>query len=97
MFTSSSTIVQRLWNYCNVLRDERLGQAILRQAFEGKLVPQDPSDEPAGVLLERIRAQRESVSNEAQSARRFKKVVPTQTDAQERVGRLEQCSFLLND
>lgn len=33
-------------------------QNILRAAFSGQLVPQDPSDEPASVLLERIRAQR---------------------------------------
>ena len=35
-----------------------LRQAILKRAFEGKLVPQDPSDESATVLLERIRAAR---------------------------------------
>ncbi len=33
-------------------------QNILRAAFSGQLVPQDPNDEPAGVLLERIRATR---------------------------------------
>ena len=39
----------------NLKRIARLRQAILKRAFEGKLVPQDPSDEPATVLMERIR------------------------------------------
>jgi type I restriction enzyme, S subunit len=39
-------------------RAARLRQSILKQAFEGKLVPQDPNDKPASVLLERIRAER---------------------------------------
>lgn len=37
---------------------DHLEQAILTKAFRGELVPQDPSDEPAAVLLERIRAAR---------------------------------------
>jgi type I restriction enzyme S subunit len=39
-------------------RSAALRRSILEQAFSGKLVPQDPSDEPASVLLERIAAER---------------------------------------
>jgi type I restriction enzyme S subunit len=43
---------------CAQARAVTLRQAILKKAFEGKLVPQDPNDEPASVLLQRIRAAR---------------------------------------
>ncbi|MCG9915539.1 MAG: restriction endonuclease subunit S [Phenylobacterium sp.] len=37
---------------------DRLDQAVLAKAFRGELVPQDPTDEPASILLDRIRAER---------------------------------------
>lgn len=40
-----------------------LRQSILKSAFEGRLVPQDPADEPAAVLLDRIRAERAAERN----------------------------------
>jgi type I restriction enzyme S subunit len=39
-------------------QSERLRQCVLKTAFEGKLVPQDPNDEPAEKLLGRIKAER---------------------------------------
>ena len=37
---------------------EALRQSILKKAFSGQLVPQDPNEEPASVLLERIQAEK---------------------------------------
>ena len=43
----------------NLQKSEALRQSILKQAFAGELVPQDPSDEPASALLARLRAEAE--------------------------------------
>jgi type I restriction enzyme, S subunit len=51
----------------------RLNQSILAKAFRGELVPQDPDDEPASVLLERIRAEREKLNNGKQKSQRTSK------------------------
>ena len=44
----------------NLDKAEQLKQSILKKAFEGRLVPQDPNDEPASVLLEKIKAERKN-------------------------------------
>lgn len=46
-----------------------LRQSILRHAFTGQLVPQDPNDEPASELLKRIAAEREGRAREAAAAK----------------------------
>jgi type I restriction enzyme S subunit len=59
----------------NLKRAGRLRQAVLKRAFEGRLVPQDPNDEPACLLLERIRAAREGAGgkNNRKSSRQQKR------------------------
>lgn len=52
---------------------DALRQSILKKAFSGQLVPQNPSDEPASVLLERIRAQREKISKNNRSRNKKRK------------------------
>lgn len=44
------------WCETELARSVALRQSILKQAFSGRLVPQDPTDEPASALLARIRA-----------------------------------------
>jgi type I restriction enzyme S subunit len=51
-------------------RDDVMRQSILSTAFSGKLVPQDLNDEPASVLLERIRAERAAKPRPTRGRRR---------------------------
>jgi len=48
---------------------EKLKKSILQYAIEGKLVKQDPNDEPASVLLERIKAEKEKLIKEGKIKR----------------------------
>ena len=48
---------------------KKLRQKILDLAIRGKLVPQDPKDEPASLLLERIRAEKERLIAEGKIKR----------------------------
>lgn len=52
-------------------------QAILAKAFRGELVVQNPNDEPAKELLERIQAEREGKVDSNKSAQKFEQVVTT--------------------
>ncbi len=60
----------------NLAKADALRQSILKKAFEGRLVPQDPNDEPAEKLLERIKAERaaaEQRMKQQKSVKRSKK------------------------
>jgi len=60
--------------YLSLLKDlSDLDQSILAKAFRGELVPQDPNDEPASVLLERIRAEREQLAAATKPGKRRRK------------------------
>lgn len=57
---------------------KKLRQKILDLAIHGKLVPQDPNDEPASILLERIKAEKERLIQEGK-IKRSKKSAPSDT------------------
>ena len=60
LFKLADNIEQQYQQASNNL--ETLNQSILAKAFRGELVPQDPNDEPASILLERIREEREKAT-----------------------------------
>ena len=63
---------------------KKLRQKILDLAIRGKLVPQDPNDEPASVLLERIKEEKERLIKEGK-IKRSKKTVSSDTPHYENV------------
>lgn len=71
-----------------VTNAKALRQAILRHAFTGQLVPQDPNDEPASELLKRIAAEREQRARAATAAKQAKR--PTKTARTRPTGRAKK-------
>ena len=61
---SAYDIAYRKTDSLNTTFPEHLKKSILQEAVQGKLVPQDPSDEPAEALLERIRAEKQRLIKE---------------------------------
>lgn len=61
--------IEQHLNDLNVKFPEMLKKSILQEAVQGKLVPQAPSDEPASVLLERIRAEKKRLIQEGKIKR----------------------------
>ncbi len=55
-FSLSDAVDEALNN--GLIQSDRLRQSILKKAFAGELVPQDPEDESAADLLERIKAEK---------------------------------------
>lgn len=64
---------------------EKLRQKILDLTIRGKLVPQDPADEPTSVLLERIKAEKEKLIKEGKIKRSKKSAKTTDTPHYENV------------
>jgi len=72
---------------------KKLRQKILDLAIHGKLVPQDPNDEPASVLLERIRAEKERLIKEGKIKRGKKSASDTPHYENRQVGEANEVPF----
>lgn len=59
---------------------ERLKKSILQEAIEGRLVPQDPNDEPASVLLDKIRAEKKRLMKEGKLKKKDLEETPISED-----------------
>ena len=72
---------------------KKLRQKILDLAIRGRLVPQDPNDEPASVLLERIRAEKERLIKEGKIKRSKKSASDTPHYENRQVGEANEVPF----
>lgn len=59
---------------------EKLKKSILQEAIQGRLVPQDPTDEPASALLERIREEKKRLVKEGKLKKKDLEVKPIKED-----------------
>ena len=67
-------------NKLNAELPERLKKSILQEAIEGRLVPQDPHDEPASVLLQKIREEKKQLVIEGKLKKKDLEVKPISED-----------------
>ena len=73
-------IVERSSTEDRKMNAQQLKNAILQEAIEGRLVPQDPNDEPASILLEHIRAEKERLVKEGKLKKKDLEVKPISED-----------------
>ena len=67
-------------NKLNEELPERLKKSILQEAITGRLVPQDPNDEPASVLLDKIRAEKKQLFKEGKLKKKDLEETPISED-----------------
>jgi len=74
-FEKNSSIFDQLDNTLSeqVLKSQTLRQSILKKAFSGQLVPQDQNDEPASILLERIKTEKVEQDKQAKARKTTKR------------------------
>ena len=71
---------QEALNKLNEELPEKLKKSILQEAIEGRLVPQDPNDEPASVLLDKIRAEKKQLVKEGKLKKKDLEETPISED-----------------
>ena len=70
------SLIENTENIINsvLLQLDTLHLSIFKQAFEGKLIPQDPNDEPAEILLQKIKQEKERLIQKQKASRKKKNV-----------------------